>query len=161
MSRPIIASTLALATLAFSASAHADRSIIKYPGDHPDYVFEAEPHLVVGPIPDFFPGAGFRGTIELVDNGFISSINNTIGIGFGADINSDGGGWIPVVMQWNFWLSENWSVFGEPGGVVRFGKHEGVAPAFFAGGRFHFSEYITLTLRAGYPGFSVGVSFLL
>ena len=24
----------------------------------------------------------------------------------------------PVVMQWNFWLSQNWSVFGEPGLVI-------------------------------------------
>jgi hypothetical protein len=34
-------------------------------------------------------------------------------------------------------------------------------PVFYAGGRFHFTERIALTVRAGYPDFSVGLSFLL
>jgi hypothetical protein len=139
----------------------ADRSVIKVPGDHPAYVFEAEPHALLAPFDDFTPGVGFRGTIELVDNGFVKTINNTVGIGFGAD-------WtehhfrFPVVMQWNFWLSENWSVFGEPGGVLDLHKDDlRVHPAFYAGGRFHFSDHVTLTMRVGHPTASIGVSFLL
>ena len=148
---------LALST---SGSALADTSTIKIPGAHTDYVFEAEPHAVVAPFDEFQPGIGFRGTIELVDNGFVSSINNTVGIGFGAD-------WatkhfrLPVVMQWNFWLSRNWSVFGEPGMVVDMGDKTRVHPAVFAGGRFHFTDRITLTMRVGHPLASIGVSFLL
>ena len=143
-----------------TALALADTSTIKLPGAHTDYVFEAEPHAVVAPFDEFKPGIGFRGTIGLIDNGFISSINNTVGIGFGAD-------WatkhfrLPIVMQWNFWLSRNWSVFGEPGGVVDLGDKTRVHPAFYAGGRFHFSDRITLTMRVGHPTASVGVSFLL
>src|SRR5690606_41027704 len=50
----------------------------------------------------------FRGTIELIDNGFVPSINNTVGLGFGADITPNAL-WIPVVLQWNFFLSNRWS----------------------------------------------------
>jgi hypothetical protein len=144
-----------------ASPAFADQSTIKLPGAHPDYAFEAEPHLLVAPFDEFRPGVGFRGTIELVDNGFVSSINNTVGLGFGADYSRDHFR-VPVVMQWNFWLSRNWSVFGEPGGLIDFGGDRTRAyPAFYAGGRFHFTDSVTLTMRVGHPTASVGVSFLL
>ena len=138
----------------------ADTSIIKNPGDHADYVFEAEPHLLVAPFDEFRPGVGFRGTFSILHNGFIKTINNSIGIGIGVDWTKDHLR-VPVVMQWNFWLSRNWSVFGEPGGLVDFGKKPKPHPAIYAGGRFHFTERITLTMRVGHPTASVGVSFLL
>jgi hypothetical protein len=160
--RALVATLICFTVVFASAPAKADQSIIKFPGDHPDYFFEAEPHLLVAPFDKFEFGAGFRGTIEIVDNGFIKTINNTVGIGFGADFTFEERIWIPVVMQWNFWLSRNWSVFGEPGGALRI-KNGKVDPDWTAylGGRFHFTEYITLTMRIGYPMASVGVSFLL
>jgi hypothetical protein len=174
-----------LGSLLVSAPARADTSTIKRPGAHPRYTFEAEPHLVL----DFFDppagdntgfGPGFRGTFNIADRAFISSINNSVGIGFGAD-------WIlygehckkktgpadcenesqiifPVVLQWNFWISRNWSVFAEPGVAYELRtKHEDKFRPFVAygGARFHFSDTVALTLRAGWPSFSVGVSFLL
>lgn len=149
------------ALMTFTASlSFADVSTIKQPGAHPSYFFEAEPHALVAPFDDFRPGVGFRGTFVIVDNGFISSINNSIGIGVGADWSKDHFR-VPIVMQWNFWLSRNWSVFGEPGGLLDFGKKTRPHPAFYAGGRFHFSDSITLTMRVGHPTASVGVSFLL
>ena len=153
---------LALFGLAFGArTAHADVSTIERPGAHPKYLFEAEPHVLVDPFVDFDPGLGFRGTFEIVDNGFVSTINNTVGIGFGLDWTKNHFR-IPVVMQWNFWLSENWSVFGEPGGLLDFDKDKlKPHPAIYAGGRFHFSNDVTLTMRVGHPTASVGVSFLL
>jgi len=158
--RSVVAATAALAAGLLAPRAHADTSTIKQPGAHPDYVFEAEPHALIAPFDELRPGVGFRGTIELVDNGFISSINDTVGIGFGADW-AKGHFRVPVVMQWNFWLSRNWSVFGEPGGLVDFGDKTKVHPAVYAGGRFHFTDRITLTMRIGHPTASVGVSFLL
>lgn len=62
--------------------------------------------------------------------------------------------WVPVVMQWNFWLHKRWSVFGEPGLAVRFDDLNdlGFSPfIFFAGGRFHLSYNATLTLRLSVP----------
>jgi hypothetical protein len=166
--RALASHALAIALLAFSASASA-QSTIKSPGRHPDYTFEAEPHVFFGFDP---PGAsagagwgpGFRGTIELVDNGFIKKINNTVGIGFGFDYiafsDKKAAAWVPIVMQWNFWLSPVFSVFGEPGGGLWLGNSSGVRPALYGGGRFHFSETFALTLRVGYPAMSAGVSFV-
>ncbi len=74
---------------------------------------------------------------------------------------------LPVMFQWNFFLTDAWSVFGEPGlgtylqlrerdGTSAFGFY----PVFMAGGRYHFSKHATLTMRAGYPHLTVGLSFL-
>lgn len=196
-----VAAALLGALWTTSGEAHADTLLIRRPGAHPNYRFEAEPHLLLGFVDPPGPahgdgiGLGFRGTIELVDNGFISSINNSIGIGFGLDwihyprgglkcVRLERGGCVaiddqegvdyvmlPVVMQWNFWLSREWSVFGEPGIAFHFYNHHAdyvnednglkVDPfVFYAGGRWHFSDYAALTMRLGYPTFSVGVSFL-
>jgi hypothetical protein len=141
--------------------------VIKFPGLHPAYVFEAEPHLLLAPFSGFLPGVGFRGTVNIVQNGFVPSINNSVGITFGADW-VDKGFWIPIAMQWNFWLSRNWSVFGEPGVAIRAGHgfegkhndHLGFL-GLWVGGRYHFTDRIALTLRVGRPTLSVGVSFLL
>jgi hypothetical protein len=174
--------------LLLSAPANA-QSIIKHPGDHPNYSFEAEPHLAVDPFGDEAGiGPGFRGTLVLMDNGFIPSLNNSIGLGFGLDwifygdhchggadnrqCDARGVAMIPIVMQWNFWLHPKWSVFGEPGMrlLVRNGgnaKNFDVDVfTFYAGGRFHFNDEVALTMRLAAPFFydnvfSIGVSFLL
>jgi len=159
---------LVFTTVAFGAS--ADESIIKNPGDHPDYRFEAEPHGLIGfggPFEggrtDF--GAGFRGTIILMDNGFVKSINDSVGIGFGGDLFFRHGTlFIPVVMQWNFWLSTHWSVMGEPGigfAPNPFHDRSVIHPVIDLGARYHFNEKIALTMKIGYPAISVGVSFFL
>jgi hypothetical protein len=73
----------------------------------------------------------------------------------------------PVMFQWNFYLTPKWSVFGEPGFTMFFrtARHEslsvGAFPAFFVGGRYHFSNQATLTMRIGYPYTTIGVSFFL
>lgn len=159
-----------MATTSLSAFSHADESIIRNPGDHPSYRFEAEPHGLLGfggPFRDgrTEPGVGFRGTVVVVDNGFVSTINNSVGITFGADLFLDHGTlFLPVAMQWNFWLSTHWSVFGEPGlGIVA--NHDRgrdvLQPVMMLGGRYHFTDRISLTMRVGYPSISVGASFFL
>ena len=157
------------AVLLVGRVALAEETIIKRAGDHPRYSFEAEPHLLLGwrELRDG-PGVGFRGTVVIVQNGFVRSINNSVGIGFGFDVdpirNADRFA-VPIVMQWNFWISTHWSVFGEPGAAIQLGKGRDpnwpVRPVIYAGGRFHFTENIALTLRAGYPDIGVGISFLL
>ncbi len=186
-----------LAVSTWQRPAHADTLTIKNPGDHPRYVFEAEPHIVLGFIepPGYAAGTGFgvgfRGSIPLMRNGFVPSINNSIAIGFGVDFARYGRGdycvnggalgdcnnrvrqdgfnefYFPVVLQWNFFLSRNWSVFAEPGVALNYHAWNGPRALdfdpfiFFLGGRYHFSDKVTLTMRIGYPAFSVGCSFLL
>jgi len=177
--------------------------IIKRPGDHPAYSVEIEPHLALALL---IPTAGSNGigiggrfSIPLVKNGFISSINNSVAIGLGLDwVHYNGcyrywgnpgncvnfeAFWVPVVMQWNFFLSTHWSVFGEPGLAIAFNSYGtcvdfvdnrgnlvacgnrpstvGVNPfVLFVGGRYHFSETTALTMRLGWPYWSIGVSFM-
>jgi hypothetical protein len=77
--------------------------------------------------------------------------------------------WIPVVLQWNFWLARKWSAFGEVGVALRWEDlHDiGFSPFLtWAGGRYHLSDKATLTLRLGIPFVitpyvTFGVSFLL
>jgi hypothetical protein len=141
-----------------------EHSIIRSPGDHTPYFFEAEPHLLVGYAGPFDTGGnfgvGFRGTFHIA-NGFVPSINDSVGVGFGFDVATDGHVLIPIVMQWNFWLSTHWSVFGEPGFAIGSGDRTILWPSFYAGGRFQFTDRIALTMRVGYPDISVGVSFFL
>jgi hypothetical protein len=129
----------------------------------PHYAFEAEPHFVLGPIGGPLPGVGFRGTIVLLPEGFIDSINDSVGLGLGVDWTHDNT-WVPVVMQWNFWLSEHWSVFGEPGAAFHLedqGRRSRGDFTLYGGARLRFSERATLTFRVGYPALAVGFSFLI
>ncbi len=165
--RSVFAGILALGAFAVCRPAAAHQLVIKFPGEHPRSVFEAEPHGLLAPYANFLPGVGFRGTVRILHNGFVPSINNSIGVGFGADW-VDKGVWFPIVMQWNFWLSRNWSVFGEPGVSIRAGdklggKHDdhlGIL-GLWVGGRYHFNHHIALTMRVGRPTSSVGVPFFL
>lgn len=174
----------ALGFLGDAAEARA-QSVIKSPDDHPDYAVELEPHLNFGFFgPGIFHldrgrgrggrfdlepafGAGFRATPIIVDPGFIPKLNNTVGITFGIDVASCGRSCvndvqmaIPVGMQWNFYVAERWSVFGEVGGQIRTDFDDAWPDLLFqAGGRYHFDESMALTMRIGYPWFSVGLSF--
>lgn len=179
-----------LAAALCEASARADDTI-RRPGDHPFYAVEAEPHLVFGWGGPYAPGGfglGGRLSIPIVHNGFIPTINNSIAISFGADWVHYESCWyagscsanyfdLPIAMQWNFYVAHRWSVFGEPGAVLYFGSYPdcplqpnlcpgrpptvGVVPALFLGGRYHITDKTALTLRVGFPSFSVGFSFFL
>ena len=63
--------------------------------DHPAYTFESEPHFLfgyAGPFDaDHGPAIGFHGTFNLLDRGFIDTINDSVGLGVGADFAGDAG----------------------------------------------------------------------
>jgi hypothetical protein len=165
MRHPFRLCLLSTLCLAWPSVAWGEQGIIKNPGDHPPYHVEIEPHAIFGFGNfgrDTVPGLGVEATFIIVENGFIKTINNNVGIGVG--VNTFFGPrvvfGIPVVMQWNFFLSTHWSVFGEPGVGIAAGDRAIVYPIFLAGGRYHFTERVALTLRVGYPWVAVGVSFL-
>ena len=161
-------------------------TIIDQPGNHPKYSVELEPHLILGwanidtndPFPhriDFNNSAGFgpglRVSIPLLDNGFVKKINNDVALGLGIDWAHYGSAdanvfWIPIVMQWNFHLTTVITVFGEPGAAFRYVSAHGNGElhadgVLQLGAKFMFSRYTGLTLRAGYPYFSAGLTLLL
>jgi len=150
-SLPFIA-TLVCAQPVFAAST------IKSDTNHPAYAFEAEPHFVVTPFHDGGVGAGFAGTFNIVDTGFIRRLNDSIGVGFGANWTTNRDFIFSGAMQWNFWFTEEWSAFGEPGFAID--THDGVNlwPNFGAGGRYAFSSTMALTARIGFPVSSIGLS---
>ncbi|MCB9589458.1 MAG: hypothetical protein H6718_28855 [Polyangiaceae bacterium] len=206
LTKTIAATAVAAAVLALPNLASAE-SVIKRPGAHPDYSFELEPHLVFqwdnrwGSDDGLGPGVRFN--IPFLDNGPISKINNNMAIGVGLDLTLGSndcrwyyGGrgvpwdnrndcnvtevWLPVVLQWNFFLTDIISVFGEPGlGFVHRSydwefycngangqicefddtKNE-LEFVFWGGARFQFSDMVGLTVRLGTPYVSVGANFL-
>ncbi len=197
-----IVAGLTFASMGLAAVPRAQaQSTIKRPGQRPAYAFELEPHGLLGAFepPGDGRGTGFglgiRGTIEVLKEGFLPKLNDSVGIGFGLDFVHYGGNgqvrgycasfvtgpsgvpvcvettsaygrrsyfYLPVVMQWNFWLHRTWSAFGEPGLSVYFSDGDLRFTPFivFLGGRYHFTDNISLTLRLGYPTISLGASFL-
>lgn len=179
----LIGTAVAASALLFSQEAGA-QLIIKNPSDHPDYRAELEPHATLVPWGNYFGygrykgrgygfngGVGFRATIEIVDP-VIPKLNNTIGITFGLDFTSctycyrgeEFSIWTPVGAQWNFFLTRKWSVFADLGIVAHSdGAYRDLyfEPMFEIGGRYHFRDKITLTMRLGIPFITVGVSFML
>jgi len=200
---------LALLSVLLVAQPALAESVIKHPGDHPDYVVELEPHGLLqwhrSEFGDEGFGLGARVNISLMKNGPITKINNNMAIGFGLDYvwfddpcergwwwwrggpNRPGPGfvgpgwdcsgstlWFPVVLQWNFWLTDIISVFGEPGLAIEhswwdvecgFGcswddSDTDVEFVFWGGARFMFSDTVGLTVRLGTPYLSVGASIL-
>ena len=131
-----LAVAVAASALLGSSPARADDTI-RRPGDHPRYAVEAEPHVVFGWGGIYAPGGfglGGRFSIPIVSNGFIPTINNSVGVTFGLDWVHYGQCWyagdctanyfdLPVAMQWNFYVAQRFSVFGEPGAVIYFGSY--------------------------------------
>ena len=95
----------------------------------------------------------------------LSSQPGPAGTSVCTQVTSNGGAYnylfVPVVLQWNFWITRNFSAFGEPGVDLYLRQGFGVAPALFVGGRYQLADKITFTLRLGYPTLALGVSFLL
>jgi hypothetical protein len=199
ISTTLVASAFAVSLSAVAGEAHA-QSIIKNPGDHPPYSVELEPHLAFG-LGGLYAGSGLglgaRVGIQVMDTGFVSTINDSVAISLGLD-------WLrysrcyyvarghveygcgasyfvlPVTLQWNFWFTPKFSLFGEPGLYIYHGVFEdycrdrfgndipgcgyptrtGVDLALFIGGRLHFNDTLALTLRLGWPTSSLGLTIL-
>jgi hypothetical protein len=206
------AAALGVAAVLTPIAARADDTI-RHPGEHAHYSVEIEPHVIAS-WADEWDGTGFglggRVSINLTHDGFVRTINNSVAIGLGLDwVHYSGTGCfydprypndcygygyyasadffqIPVVGQWNFYVAQRWSVFGELGiyfyhglyGAPSYpcngpglpacgyytnfhGADSGIGPALWLGGRYHLSDTMALTLRLGFPDIlTLGVSFL-
>jgi hypothetical protein len=169
----------------FTSEARAE-SVIKQPNRHPVYRAELEPHVdflfwhrdygygnYYNGVGNVEFGGGFRASIEVGDPAFIPKINNTVAITFGVDFtnincryycNHNFSFWSPIALQWNFFLTDKWSVFAEGGFMLRsYGFFADTSGDFTiaVGGRFHFTDKVALTMRAGYPFVSLGISFFV
>lgn len=165
---------------------------INTPGRHPRYTAELEPHLVWQWTGDERAhndgiGMGFRASIPLLQDGPVPTINNSLAISFGIDWAhfpecydygdcSEDDFWVPVVAQWNFYLTSVISIFPEFGlgfrdaiidydGPCRGNGCRGSAlevhPVLWFGARFQLANAVALVLRLGTPSLQLGVSFFL
>ncbi len=160
---------------------------------HPDYSVEIEAHGTVAAFDSFFVGlgGGMRLTIPVADNALVKSIDDEISLGIGLDIvrygaykpinNSSKPGlgvlafYVPVSLQWNFWLGSRATFFLEPSLVYRYATYidecssaYGTAcaertrflPSGALGMRFRFANHIGMTLRVGWPMANLGLTWL-
>jgi hypothetical protein len=134
------------------------------------------------------PAAGLRFAIPIVQNGFVTSIDNAIYFTFGGDVfferciggcgkNDDDYGValaIPLTGRWQFNFNPDWSAYAEIGpnlyvhtGWLGGGKFPGfghIADAWFVGtvgGKWHFAPDASLTLSLGAPYSYVGLDLAL
>jgi hypothetical protein len=159
--RLLLSSSLLLSALLWHAEEAGAQNLIKREGAHPSYDVELEPHLGFDLPEDL--GVGVRATFNVADRGFINRLNDSVGVGVGADFAVSGKNrlTLPVAMQWNFWFTPQWSAFGEPGLALRLEKKPKPHPHIAVGGRLNFNDSLAMTLRLGWPVSSLGVSFFL
>jgi hypothetical protein len=123
-----------------------------------------EAHLNLGYHADV--GIGMRIDIPIVPEGLLLNARDDLAISPGFDLLFDDGDvWvgIPLALQWNFYLTSNWSVFPELGLALLVGEHHRgrdddlhVDPLIAIGGRWHWSSRNALVFRVGWP---IGVQF--
>lgn len=161
------------------------------PGHHQHYNVELEPHLVWQWTGDEAAlddgvGFGFRASIPIIQDGPVPTINNNLAISFGFDwawfgeCRAYGGNcsendfWVPITVQWNFFLTPVVSLFPEFGLGFRDaifdydvacgsrncrGSSLEVHPVLWFGARFHLAQSFALTVRLGTPSLQLGAAF--
>lgn len=155
---------------------------------------EAQGRHIQGLRPEVHAGIGFHGFLSagfdlefaIVPDGFLSRMDDELALAVGFDVlfadfrrdrdDPHGFGFAPsVTAQWNFYLSDKWSVFPELGFTVLFltegnhryyrgygrGGRRGYAdPVAGVGARLHFGGRLALVFRLGYPfGAQIGLNF--
>ena len=132
-------------------------------------------------------GAGFRVDVPIVPDGMIEgNVDDELVLSPGAEFlfwdyygrdHTSNVGIAPLVaLQWNFYVSDKWSVFPELGVAMMFGDywhhkhshndpgndhgHVYVDPFLGGGARYHFSARNALLLRINWPaGLQIGITF--
>jgi hypothetical protein len=136
--RLLLSALLAL-PLAVLTGASA-KAQIKQPGAHLRYGAEVDAHLVVQwehepHWHDEGLGLGVHVAIPVIDNGPVTTINNSLAVAFGLDWAHFGDScdlqgvddddcsandfWLPVVAQWNFYFTKTISAFPELGLAIQ------------------------------------------
>jgi hypothetical protein len=144
--------------------------------DYPKHVAELGVHLAGETIPasdvdSRGAGVGARLYINVLPRGLVTGVADSFAIGVGGDfiLSSDrapeAGGprkhvLIPVTAQWNFWLTDHFALFVEPGVNMVFGAGTHVQPAIYAGVRYVLGNSVSIVGKAGIPDATAGLGVL-
>ena len=149
--------------------------------------------MIQGVRPEVHVGLGWRGSVSvgfrvdipIVPDGFIDGVNDEFALSPGAELyfwsfddhnhpDDSGFGFAPLIApQWNFYVSDEWSLFPELGLALLFGdRHHhhgrdyrsdgGFDLDFFLGlgARYHFSTRSSFVMRLAWPfGLQLGITF--
>jgi hypothetical protein len=116
-------------------------------------------------------GVGARLYVNVLPRGLFDGVNDSFAVGAGADwilsstrVESEGGPrkhvLVPVTVQWNLWLVDNFALFFEPGVNMVFGAGTHVQPAIYVGGRYVLGSSVAIVARAGIPDVTLGLGLL-
>jgi hypothetical protein len=108
-------------------------------------------------------GPALRVGLQLTPRGILGATDNFALVG-GADwivTSTDAHLWTPVVLQWNLWLTSEFSIRFEPGVALMFGSGTHVSPALYLGLRYRVYRQLYITGRAGVPDATLGASLFL
>ena len=111
-------------------------------------------------------GAGFgaRAGFQFLPNGLFGASDSFAAI-TGIDYigtSTEPHAWVPLQVQWNFWILPRFSAMIEGGASLTFGSSETwVAPAFNVGIRYRVYKKLHVTGKVGIPSATLGVSLLL
>ena len=89
---------------------------------------------------------------------------DSLAVGAGLDwsgTSDDPHSWIPVVAQWNIWLTPAFSLRFEPGVSLLVGNGTHVAPALYLGARYRIYRCLYVAGRVGIPDAAIGAALLL
>jgi hypothetical protein len=109
-------------------------------------------------------GAGVRAAFPVVDRGVLGNMDN-FALSTGLDwigTSTDPHFFIPAQLQWNLWLTEEFSLRFEPGAAVMFGAGSTkVVPSLFVGARYQIYKSLYVHGRVGIPIAGIGLSLWL
>lgn len=108
-------------------------------------------------------GVGARAGFQFAPFGFFGA-SDSFAIVSGIDYigtSTEPHAWVPLQIQWNFWVLPRFSVMLEPGAALTFGSETKLWPAIHAGARYRVYKKLYVTGKVGVPSATLGVSLLL
>jgi hypothetical protein len=108
-------------------------------------------------------GAGARVAFQFLPSGLLGTTDSFAVItGFDyIGTSTEPHSWVPLQVQWNFWLLPRFSAMLEAGAALTFGAETRASPAFNVGLRYRVYKKLYVTGKVGIPSATLGVSLLL
>lgn len=136
--------------------------------DYPTHVAELGFHVAGETVPpndvdSRGAGVGGRLYVNVLPRGLVTGVSDSFAVGVGGEwilSSSHKHVLVPVTAQWNFWLTDHFALFIEPGVNMVFGAGTHVQPAIYAGVRYVLGSSLAIIGKAGIPDATAGLGLL-